>query len=252
VSKKGQPGCRRRNSISEQFSARTISMMESPAFRVLSLSARRVLDRIEIEHAHHGGHDNGALPVTYDDFVRYGVHRRRVAPAIRELEALGIIRVIRGCGGNADFRMPSKFTLTNRQTEEGAKPTDDWKKIQTIEEAEALACAARPLVKRAKSKTVNRCPLVTRFSATRGQRKQKNPMPLGGTTGPVYKGALLSISRGGGSAPAPSPLPENHPTVVVDISPLAVVSRENANFVAGIPGRPIADGKISKILCGPK
>ena len=34
-------------------------MMASPAFRVLSLSARRVLDRLEIELAHHGGQDNG-------------------------------------------------------------------------------------------------------------------------------------------------------------------------------------------------
>ena len=39
----------RRTKIQGQFAARTIDMLESPAFRVLGLSARRVLDRLEIE-----------------------------------------------------------------------------------------------------------------------------------------------------------------------------------------------------------
>ena len=65
------------NKISGQFSARLIEMMESPAYRVLSLSAHRVLSRIEIEWAHHGGQDNGQLPVTFDNFADYGVHRAR-------------------------------------------------------------------------------------------------------------------------------------------------------------------------------
>jgi hypothetical protein len=43
-------------------------MLESAAYCELSLSARRVLDRIEIELAKHGGVENGRLPVTYDDF----------------------------------------------------------------------------------------------------------------------------------------------------------------------------------------
>jgi hypothetical protein len=51
-----------KNKISGQFAWRTIEMMESPAFRVLSHSARRILDRLEIEIAHHGGNDNGRLP----------------------------------------------------------------------------------------------------------------------------------------------------------------------------------------------
>ena len=64
-----------------------IEMLESPAYRALSLSAHRVMARIEIELAHHGGNDNGHLPVTKQNFVDYGVHHDGVAPAIRELEA---------------------------------------------------------------------------------------------------------------------------------------------------------------------
>jgi hypothetical protein len=53
---------RKRNQIDGQFNARLIEMMESPAYRALSLSAHRVLDRISIELAHHGGNDNGKCP----------------------------------------------------------------------------------------------------------------------------------------------------------------------------------------------
>ena len=64
---------RRRTYIGEQFSARTVRMLESAAYRALSLSAHRVLSRIEVELGHHGGTDNGKLPVTYNDFQKYGV-----------------------------------------------------------------------------------------------------------------------------------------------------------------------------------
>src|SRR6478752_5794871 len=71
------------------------------------------LDRIEIEHADHGGNDNGRLPVTYDDFECYGIHRHAIAPAIRETVALGFAEITeRGRAGNAEFRSPHKFRLT--------------------------------------------------------------------------------------------------------------------------------------------
>ena len=50
---------RKRNPINEQFSPRTLAMLESPAYRVMSLAAHRVIARIEIELCHHGGNDNG-------------------------------------------------------------------------------------------------------------------------------------------------------------------------------------------------
>lgn len=46
---------RRRTNIAGQWTAHRIDMLRSPAWRVLSLSVRRILDRIEIEHASHGG-----------------------------------------------------------------------------------------------------------------------------------------------------------------------------------------------------
>jgi hypothetical protein len=134
---------KRRNSIDGQFAAHTIEMLKSPAWSVLSLSARRVLDRIEIERADHGGNDNGRLPVTYDDFERYGIHRHSIAAAIRETVALGFAEITqRGRAGNAEFRSPHKFRVTYFPVGR-APPTNEWQRIETVEEAQALARAAR-------------------------------------------------------------------------------------------------------------
>jgi hypothetical protein len=118
-------------------------MLRSAAWSVLSLSARRVLDRIEIERADHGGNDNGRLPVTYDDFERYGIHRHSIAAALREIEALGFAEITeRGRAGNAEFRSSHKFRLTYFRVGR-APPTNEWQRIKTVEDAQALARAAR-------------------------------------------------------------------------------------------------------------
>jgi len=133
----------RKNKIAGQFSARTIEMLESPAFQILSLGAHRALARLEIEHAHHGGNDNGRLPVTFDQFVEFGIHRHAIAPALREISALGFVEITeRGRAGNAEWRRPHKFRLTYRQVDRAA-PTDEWKRIKTKEEAETVAQEAR-------------------------------------------------------------------------------------------------------------
>ena len=137
---------KRQNRISGQYSARLIEMLESPAYRALSRAAHLVISRLEIELGHHGGNDNGRLPVTTDQFVEHGMHRSSVAPAIREAEALGFIRVTeRGRGGNAEHGKPNKFFLTFAHARDSGKnpPTHDWRRIKSLEEAEAIARIAR-------------------------------------------------------------------------------------------------------------
>jgi hypothetical protein len=139
-------GIKRRSRISGQFAAREIEMLESTAYRALSRSAHMDISRIEIELAHHGGNDNGRLPVTTDDFVEYGMHRTSVASAIREAEALGFIRITeRGRGGNAEHRASNRFYLTFAYGRDAAKrpPTHDWRRIKTLGEAEQIARTAR-------------------------------------------------------------------------------------------------------------
>jgi hypothetical protein len=118
-------------------------MLESPAYRVLSQSGHRIISRLEIELAHHGGKDNGRLPVTFDDFEKYGIDRHAVAPAIRECVSLGFIQVTeRGRAGNAEFRSPNKFRITYKATAE-ADGTNEWRRIETTESAQAIAREAR-------------------------------------------------------------------------------------------------------------
>ena len=134
----------RRASIGGQFAPRLIEMLESFAFRVLSLSARRVLDRVEIEMAHHGGTDNGRLPVTYSD-LKYGIERHAIGPAIREAVALGFLEVTeRGRAGNAEFRSPNLFRLTYRHGKGVlGDGTHEWRRVQSREQAVEVARLAR-------------------------------------------------------------------------------------------------------------
>jgi hypothetical protein len=134
---------KRPQKISGQFGYRLIELLESPAHRTLSLSARRLLDRIEIELAHHGGQDNGRLPVTFDQFVEYGMDRHSIAPAMRECVALGFLVITEeGRAGNSEFARPNLFRMTFRHTT-SENPTEDWRKINTLEDAEAIAQRAR-------------------------------------------------------------------------------------------------------------
>jgi hypothetical protein len=193
---KKPPGFRRRNKIAGQFAPRLIEMLESPAYRVLSVSAHRVLARIEIELAHHGGHDNGALPVTYRNFEDYGIDRHAIAPAIREVESLGFVRARHGRGGNAEYRDSNKFALTYRPVQL-ANPTNDWKKIETMEQALEIAYAAR--TPRQKHFPVG---VFTNFGVGNPHRKPNFPVGETPTTGPPEKPPLLSISQGGSTASA--------------------------------------------------
>jgi hypothetical protein len=207
---------KRRNRISEQFSPRLIEMLESPAYRTLSLAAHRVIARIEIEFAHHGGNDNGRLPVTKQDFIEYGISHDQIAPAIREAEALGFIRVTqRGRGGNAEHRQPNMFfsTFCYGRESRADPPSHDWRRIKTREDAESIARAARanknPDAVRfghrvAKIRNRSRIPGPAPVLETRTETR-KAPVLESGTTGSARKPGLLSISRGGSrSAPAGS------------------------------------------------
>jgi hypothetical protein len=139
---------KRKNWIARQFAALPIAMLESPAMRVLTLAERRALDRIEIEHAHHGGADNGKLPITYVDFERFGLHTNAVAPSLRALVALGFVEITRkGYGGAAGMRAPSWYRLTYRAawnaTLRDGDGTHEYLRIKTAEEAKAIARRAR-------------------------------------------------------------------------------------------------------------
>jgi hypothetical protein len=197
-------------------------MLKSPAWRALSLSARRVIDRISIELAHHGGNDNGQLPVTKEDFIDYGISGNQIAPAIREAEALGFIRVTEhGRAGNSEHRQPSKFFLTFANSKSSQNPTHDWRKIKTIGEAEAIGAVAREAKNPtavmsgrrswALRKNRNRYqkPIPGSVSETNTETPQ-SPVSETNTAGSGRKPILLSISRVWGRYPRAQSTPEWH------------------------------------------
>lgn len=132
------------NKIGGQFAPRTIEMLRSPAMRILSLTGHRILNRLEIEHADHGGRDNGRLPVTFADLVQYGIaNRHLIRPGIRELSALGFVELTRpGRSGNGEHRSPNLFRITYLPAN-GEAPTNEWRCVQSIEEAKQIAGNAR-------------------------------------------------------------------------------------------------------------
>lgn len=180
---------RRKTKIPGQWTWQLVEMKESPAWRVLSLSGRRVLDRLEIEVAHHGGKDNGRLPCTYEHFMEYGLERHCIAPAIREVAALGFVEITeQGRGGNAEYRKASLYRLTYRPTD-NAQQTDDWRKVETIDDALAL--------KRLSRKTESRCGKPTPKPVRKiHTEKPKSPVRETHTTG-TGKTRTTSISRDG-------------------------------------------------------
>jgi len=111
--------------IDEPFVMRRLSMLNSAAFTVLSLAAHRVLTRIEIEHLQHGRKENGNLIVTYTQFEDYAITEQ-------------------GRAGNGEYRRASKYRLTYCPAK-GAmgSGTHEWRGVGTLEEAKALAKAAR-------------------------------------------------------------------------------------------------------------
>src|SRR5258706_15562586 len=183
---------RRKTSIGGAFAPRLIEMISSPAFCVLSLSARRVLDRLEIELASHGGTNNGKLPVTFADFRRYGIDYDAIAPAIREVVALGFVEITKsGRAGNAEYRSPNIFRLTYRHTDYD-NPSEEWRRISSDDQAKVTASAAR--------KAVNK-----NYNSSRGKPGvsvgENRHAPVGETPTTVSPGnpRLLTISP---SAPA--------------------------------------------------
>jgi hypothetical protein len=185
----------RRTKIGGAFAPRLVEMLESPAYRALSLSGHRVLARVEIELGHHGGTDNGRLPVTYQHFIDYGIHIAAIGPAIRECIALGFLTYEKGAAGNAEFRRPNLFGLTYRHTAR-FDPTDDWRAIKTDADAAAVADAARKAkqgVKKQKATAGKRSVSMP----VSGSENHPSPLPVSSSTVPLPVSDSTSISRGG-------------------------------------------------------
>ena len=106
----------------------TREMLESDAWRSLSRQARRVIDRVMIEHMAHAGTENGNLAVTYADFVAFGCRREALAHAITEAVATGLLLITEKGRRSAGLdRWPNRFALGWLPLYDGAAAPNRWK-----------------------------------------------------------------------------------------------------------------------------
>jgi hypothetical protein len=184
----GKPGDRRRIRIGPgPWVPRSVELLKSPAWRVLSLSSHRVLDRLDIELRAHAGTNNGALIVTYKQFEEHGVHHRMLPLAIREIEALGLVEITqRGRGGNAEYRLPHRFRITYQPTD-CADATNEWRRITSIQDAEQITRHARMPVR---TKNRKQKPASHR---NQGHKLPLGPRPQSGCENPKFPGSQSSV-----------------------------------------------------------
>jgi hypothetical protein len=130
----------------------TRQLLASPAWRSLSVNARRLVDRLCIEHMAHAGQDNGRLIVTHKQFAKAGVLRDGVAEAIAELEALGLLRCERG-----GRHRSSRYLLTFLPTHDYEPPPNDWRRV-TMEHVEQWQAERRERRRTKRQKTRNVAP----------------------------------------------------------------------------------------------
>jgi hypothetical protein len=104
--------------------------------------------------------------LTYADFLAYGVgDRSSVSAARREAVALGFVRFKPGRGGNREFRRPDLFGLTFTAID----PTHEWRKVETLNEAWAIADSAR------KAKDPNAVAVGRERARRRAERQKASP-----------------------------------------------------------------------------
>jgi hypothetical protein len=196
---------RKVNSILKNFVAHPRELRESPAWRALPDNARRVLDRLELEHMRHAGSANGRLPCTYSDFVKAGIRRASVSLAIRQCVALGFLEITRRGGRSiSDVRPPSLYRLTHVFGQSDPGPTDEWKNIASEDHAVvALQKAAtqrnyetQAVAKPKKAGRANGTP----WSPENGTPRKAAAGRANGTPSAVANAELLSTVSGEGTA----------------------------------------------------
>jgi hypothetical protein len=119
----------------------TLGMLTSFAWRGLPDDARRVLDRLEVEHLRRHLKDNGKLLCTYDQFVEAGVRRAAIRLAIEQAVALGFLEIVRrGYAARMEVHVPSTYRLTYvKSFMDAPASTDEWRKFSTKQQVcEAL------------------------------------------------------------------------------------------------------------------
>jgi hypothetical protein len=133
----------------KSFVPHTLELLASKPWLWRSLNLRRLIDRLELEHARHAGLENGFLEVSWRQFAETGVSRDFIKPTIDEGIKLGLVAVThQGTSASGSRRDPSLYRLTYLPAKfipavgaaEWHAPTDEWRHVTDK--------PARPMIKR--------------------------------------------------------------------------------------------------------
>lgn len=123
----------------DTFVKLTRDLLECPDLPALSGNALRFLLFLMREHLRQRSQHNGRLKAPHRQLVEFGIHAEYVAPAIREVEQIGLVDCHRG-----GMRVATTYTLNWAPFPDGTMPARRWK----------IATPSRPEVQ--KSATENR------------------------------------------------------------------------------------------------
>jgi hypothetical protein len=123
-------------------------LLISAAWLAMSDQCRKLIDALMVEHADHGGVENGNLKAPYDTLEARGMRRGNILNAVLEARALGIVDPTRGLRLHGSRKAPSMYRLTWLGTPDGLTPTNEWRAIKTEEEAKIRIANAMEFLKR--------------------------------------------------------------------------------------------------------
>jgi len=121
-----------------------LELIGSVVLAALSLGARRVLDRLIVEHLKNAGKENGRFTVSYTQLGAHaGVHQKDVAGALAELVDLGLLVIQHGERPKGAARSrPNCYRLTFLPDYEGVWPSKEWRRFEPSDGADAKARAS--------------------------------------------------------------------------------------------------------------
>lgn len=114
----------------EPFVMLPLGLLDSAAFRSLSVNGWRFIRFLMVEHMRRGGKANGALLAPRRQLERSGgIGSHHVSPAIEECIQAGFVDCRRGVG-----RHPSTYVLTWLPFGDGSAPSNRWRAVVTAEQ----------------------------------------------------------------------------------------------------------------------
>lgn len=154
-----------------------LHLLQSPAYRALTIPARGCLDFLMIEHLTHGGAENGNLMAPYRQLAASGVRKDSISEALHMLEAFGVIERTQYGGRQGGRANASRYGLGWLPLRGEPVPRERYRKI-TVEQVAAHASELKREREAARSKR----------AALRLAEQNKRSPSNGGQTAPQMRG----------------------------------------------------------------